>query len=137
MPIVPASEPESDELEYGAIRPIVQDRDTDNIKEQLQKIETDRLAALKRKSIMPPAVERFTHPTFDDDHGCWKIQSLKDPRTLKIWDEKKGEWRERFDKSRPTYTSGVAPFGEGDRQESWLQSMSRRASVWFGIKKGR
>lgn len=141
MPIVPASKAESDELEYSSFRPSQKDRDTEIIKKQLQKIESDRLRALERNRVssqrIPPHEEGFTHPTFDEDHGCWKIQSLKGPKTLKIWDEKRETWRVRFDTSRHNDASGVALLGEEDRAESWLQAMSRRASVWFGIKKGR
>lgn len=99
MPIVPASKADPDDLDYAPIRPSQKDRDTDDIKKKLQKIESDRREALKRKEnssqLKPPTESGYTHPTFDEEHGCWKIQSLKDSRTVKIWDEKRDIWRDK------------------------------------------
>lgn len=99
MPIVPASKAESDDLVYGTIRPSPQDRDTDKIKKQLQDIESDRQRKRNSSQKAPPHEEGFSSPVFDDEHGCWKIQSSTESKILKIWDEKREIWRERYDKS--------------------------------------
>lgn len=98
MPLVDTVKQDPEDLDYENYRPGKKDLNNERVQKRLEEIEAARkadFAESQTRSTKPPPTpgSDYMPPTWDPKHMCWKAESRSNPTQLKVWDERKEEWR--------------------------------------------